>query len=356
MTTSNHDSFSLHTASIVSGMPSIEVVSSIPISESRMRSQCAHSDDFAECTQIRVIGIGRSGCQIIDRLYQRKYEEQCVQLIAIDINETSLYQCGADKHIHLAASVADREESVAEIRVRVEQAKEAICSAMRRAHMLFIVGEASDSTGNAAAPLIAQWASDMHIPNVGALVMPCKSDTDICNELADDTLNQMRLIADSVIEVSADDVRKNLQSHATSARISLEANALVSEAIRGVIDLVMLPGYVCVDFADVCTVFDEPDMGVIGIGLASGPDRAHLAAEQAWSSPLMGGIQTSQINALIAIISVAPGTFRLSEGKTVMTTILDKVSSETFFIYGARFNPSLGDRIQVTIIATGHTC
>ncbi|MDT8990716.1 hypothetical protein RQP54_07535 [Curvibacter sp. APW13] len=355
MTTNSHDASHLHAVNIVTGIPSAEGVSSIPISDCQMRSQCGNSDDFSEWVQIRVIGIGRSGCQIVDRLYQRKYEEQCVQLIAIDVNEASLYQCGADKHIHLAASVADREKYVAEIRVRVEQAKEAICSAMRRAHMLFIVGEASDSTGNAAAPLIAKWASEMHIPNVGALIMPCKSDTDIGNELAYDTLNQMRLIADSVIEVSADDVRKHLHRHATSACISLEANALVSEAIRGVIDLVMLPGYVCVDFADVCSAFDEPDIGVIGIGFASGPDRAHLAAEQAWSSPLMGGIQTSQINALIAIISVAPGTFRLSEGKTVMTTILNKVSSETFFIYGARFNPSLGDRIQVTIIATGHT-
>ena len=132
-----------------------------------------------------------------------------------------------------------------------------------------------------------------------------------------------------------------------------QANDVLKNAVGGIAEIINVPGHVNVDFEDVRTVMGEPGKAMMGTALASGPDRARIAAEQAVACPLLEGIDLSGAKGVLVLITAAKGSLKLSESKLAMNTIRAYASADAHVIYGTAYDDALGDDIRVTVVATG---
>jgi cell division protein FtsZ len=128
---------------------------------------------------------------------------------------------------------------------------------------------------------------------------------------------------------------------------------VLKNAVGGIAEIINVPGHVNVDFEDVRTVMGEPGKAMMGTALASGPDRARIAAEQAVACPLLEGIDLSGARGVLVLITAAKGSLKLSESKLAMNTIRAYASADAHVIYGTAYDDGLGDNIRVTVVATG---
>ena len=131
------------------------------------------------------------------------------------------------------------------------------------------------------------------------------------------------------------------------------ANDVLKNAVGGIAEIINVPGHVNVDFEDVRTVMGEPGKAMMGTALASGPDRARIAAEQAVACPLLEGIDLSGAKGVLVLITAAKGSLKLSESKLAMNTIRAYASPDAHVIYGTAYDDELGENIRVTVVATG---
>ena len=131
------------------------------------------------------------------------------------------------------------------------------------------------------------------------------------------------------------------------------ANDVLKNAVGGIAEIINVPGHVNVDFEDVRTVMGEPGKAMMGTALASGPDRARIAAEQAVACPLLEGIDLSGAKGVLVLITAAKGSLKLSESKLAMNTIRAYASPDAHVIYGTAYDDELRDNIRVTVVATG---
>jgi cell division protein FtsZ len=131
------------------------------------------------------------------------------------------------------------------------------------------------------------------------------------------------------------------------------ANDVLKNAVGGIAEIINVSGQVNVDFEDVRTVMGEPGKAMMGTAIASGPDRARIASEQAVACPLLEGIDLSGAKGVLVLISAAKGSLKLSESKLAMNTVRAYASPEAHVIYGTAYDDSLGDNIRVTVVATG---
>jgi cell division protein FtsZ len=128
---------------------------------------------------------------------------------------------------------------------------------------------------------------------------------------------------------------------------------VLKNAVGGIAEIINVPGHVNVDFEDVRTVMGEPGKAMMGTAVASGPDRARIAAEQAVACPLLEGIDLSGAKGVLVLITAAKGSLKLSESKLAMNTIRAYASPDAHVIYGTAYDDSLGEEIRVTVVATG---
>jgi cell division protein FtsZ len=131
------------------------------------------------------------------------------------------------------------------------------------------------------------------------------------------------------------------------------ANDVLKNAVGGIAEIINVPGHVNVDFEDVRTVMGEPGKAMMGTAVADGPDRARIAAEQAVACPLLEGIDLSGAKGVLVLITAAKGSLKLNESKLAMNTIRAYASPDAHVIYGTAYDDGLGDKIRVTVVATG---
>jgi cell division protein FtsZ len=153
------------------------------------------------------------------------------------------------------------------------------------------------------------------------------------------------VLNEKLLEVLGDEVSQD-QAFA-------HANDVLKNAVGGIAEIINVPGHVNVDFEDVRTVMGEPGKAMMGTALASGPDRARIAAEQAVACPLLEGIDLSGAKGVLVLITAAKGSLKLSESKLAMNTIRAYASADAHVIYGTAYDDNLGDEIRVTVVATG---
>jgi cell division protein FtsZ len=153
------------------------------------------------------------------------------------------------------------------------------------------------------------------------------------------------VLNEKLLDVLGDDVSQD--------EAFAHANDVLKNAVGGIAEIINVPGHVNVDFEDVRTVMGEPGKAMMGTALASGPDRARIAAEQAVACPLLEGIDLSGAKGVLVLITAAKGSLKLSESKLAMNTIRAYASPDAHVIYGTAYDDVLGDDIRVTVVATG---
>jgi len=327
------------------------LVATASIKELKMPIEMIEEETFNQGTLIKVIGVGGGGGNAVEHMIS--CDVQGVEFICANTDAQALTRSSAHKTIQLGHSGLGAGSKPEKGREAAEVADDHIREAISGAHMLFITAGMGGGTGTGAAPVIARVAKEMGILTVGVVTKPFDWEGGRRMTNADSGLSELEANVDSLIVVLNEKLLEVLGEDVTQDEAFAHANDVLKNAVGGIAEIINVPGHVNVDFEDVRTVMGEPGKAMMGTALASGPDRARIAAEQAVSCPLLEGIDLSGAKGVLVLISAAKGSLKLSESKTAMTTIRNFASPDAHVIYGTAYDDSLADQIRVTVVATG---
>ncbi|MFM2111647.1 MAG: putative cell division tubulin-like GTPase [Pseudomonadota bacterium] len=308
-------------------------------------------EEFNAGTQIKVIGVGGGGGNAVEHMIGRCV--QGVEFICANTDAQALSRSAAHKTIQLGSTGLGAGSKPEKGREAAAAAEESIRKAIDGAHMLFITAGMGGGTGTGAAPVIARVAKEMGILTVGVVTKPFDWEGGRRMTNADNGLTELEANVDSLIVVLNEKLLEVLGDDITQDEAFAHANDVLKNAVGGIAEIINVPGHVNVDFEDVRTVMGEPGKAMMGTAVASGPDRARLAAEQAVACPLLEGVDLSGAKGVLVLITAAKGSLKLSESKTAMNTIRNYAAPDAHVIYGTAYDDGLGDDIRVTVVATG---
>ena len=298
---------------------------------------------FNQGTQIKVIGVGGGGGNAVEHMIRTAVGG--VEFICANTDAQALSRSSAHKTIQLGASGLGAGSKPDKGKEAAAGAEDEIRAAIEGAHMLFITAGMGGGTGTGAAPVIARVAKDMGILTVGVVTKPFDFEGGRRMSNADSGLSEHEANVDSLIVVLNEKLLDVLGDDISQDEAFAHANDVLKNAVGGIAEIINVPGHVNVDFEDVRTV--------MGTALASGPDRARIAAEQAVACPLLEGIDLSGAKGVLVLITAAKGSLKLAESKLAMNTIRAYASADAHVIYGTAYDDALGEDIRVTVVATG---
>lgn len=308
-------------------------------------------EEFHLGTQIKVIGVGGGGGNAVEHMISRAV--QGVEFICANTDAQALSRTVAHKTIQLGQSGLGAGSKPEKGREAAELAVDDIRAAIDGAHMLFITAGMGGGTGTGAAPVIARVAKEMGILTVGVVTKPFDWEGGRRMTNADQGLAELEANVDSLIVVLNEKLLEVLGDDISQDEAFAHANDVLKNAVGGIAEIINVPGHVNVDFEDVRTVMGEPGKAMMGTAVASGPDRARIAAEQAVACPLLEGIDLSGAKGVLVLITAAKGSLKLSESKLAMNTIRAYASPDAHVIYGTAYDDNLCDDVRVTVVATG---
>ncbi len=308
-------------------------------------------EEFNLGTQIKVIGVGGGGGNAVEHMIGCAV--QGVEFVCANTDAQALGRSAAHKTVQLGVTGLGAGSKPDKGRDAAQAAEQDIRAAIEGAHMLFITAGMGGGTGTGAAPVIARIAKEMGILTVGVVTKPFDWEGGRRMSNADAGLAELEANVDSLIVVLNEKLLEVLGDDITQDEAFAHANDVLKNAVGGIAEIINVPGLVNVDFEDVRTVMGEPGKAMMGTAVATGPDRARIASEQAVACPLLEGIDLSGAKGVLVLVSTAKGSLKLSESKLAMNTIRAYASPDAHVIYGTAHDDSLGEQIRVTVVATG---
>jgi cell division protein FtsZ len=230
--------------------------------------------------------------------------------------------------------------------------REHIREALDGANMVFLTAGMGKGTGTGASPVVAEIAKEMGILTVGVVTKPFDFDGAKKLQIAEHGIDQLVEHVDSLIVVLNQKLFEVMDEDASLEDAFRRADDVLHNAVAGIAEIINVPGLVNVDFADVKTVMGEQGKAMMGIGESAGLDRARIAAEQAVSSPLLDGVDLQGARGVIVNIT-AGRSLKLKETNDVINTIKAFCADDATIIHGTVFDEAMGDRLRVTVVATG---
>jgi cell division protein FtsZ len=308
-------------------------------------------EEFDLGTQIKVIGVGGGGGNAVDHMIAQGV--QGVEFIVANTDAQALNRSSAHQLLQLGKTGLGAGAKPEAGRSSAEEADAQIRQAITGANMLFITAGMGGGTGTGAAPVIARIAKEMGILTVGVVTKPFEFEGNRRMKAADAGLAELEANVDSLIVVLNEKLLEVLGDDVTQDQAFAEANDVLKNAVGGISDIIHMHGMVNVDFEDVKTVMSEPGKAMMGTAQATGPDRATKAADAAVACPLLEGIDLSGARGVLVLIAANRSTLKLSESKNAMNTIRRYAADDAHVIFGTVYDDQLGDKLRVTVIATG---
>lgn len=309
--------------------------------------------DNEKSAKIKVIGVGGAGGNAINNMIASKL--QGVKFIAANTDAQALETSNAPVKIQLGEKLTEGLGAGANPDVGRQAAiesEEVIRDALKDSHMVFITAGLGGGTGTGAAPVIAEICKDLGALTVAVVSRPFSFEGRKRLRQADEGLEVLKQMADTAITIPNDRLRGVASKNATMLEMFRRADEVLLHSVKGITDLIMMPGLVNLDFADVKTTMSKAGMAIMGIGSASGENRAVAAAERAISHPLLEDISiTGAKGVLMNITSTSDLT--MEEMTEASDRIYNEVGEEADIIWGTVVDDSLGDEMRVTLIATG---
>ena len=229
---------------------------------------------------------------------------------------------------------------------------DALRGALDGSHMVFITAGLGGGTGTGAAPVIAEICKEMGILTVAVVSKPFSFEGKKRSRQADSGLEQLKQVADTAITINNDRLRGLASKNATMLDMFRRADEVLLHSVKGITDLIMMPGLVNLDFADVKATMSKAGMAIMGIGAASGENRALEAAERAISHPLLEDISIAGAKGVLMNIT-STSDLTMEEMTEASDRIYNEVGEDADIIWGTVVDDSLGDEMRVTVIATG---
>ena len=302
---------------------------------------------------IKVLGVGGSGCNAIGRM--EKDRVKGVELIALNSDYQDLRKVRADKKIQIGRKLTQGLGTGMnpEIgRKAAEEQREEIQKAIEGAGMVFIACGMGGGTGSGAAPVIAQIAKSSGALTVAVVTRPFSFEGSWRQRIAQESLDSVRGKVDSLISISNDKLLATLNPNTTLVNAFWICDEILRQAVQSISDLVLSPGIINVDFADVRSILKDSGRAIFGIGRARGEKRAEVAARAAIESPLF---DVPARGAKGVLFNVTGGTdISLSEIEEAAKVITSEINSQAKVIFGAVHDQSLPKgEIKITVVATG---
>ncbi len=301
---------------------------------------------------IKVIGVGGGGSNAVNRMID--HGVRGVEFIAVNTDAQALTGCDADVKIHIGGTITRGLGAGAEPRIgreAAEESREELKEAIRGADMVFVTAGEGGGTGTGAAPVIAQISREQGALTVGVVTKPFAFEGRQRTRRADEGIDALRQQVDSVIIIPNDRLLEIVDRNTPITEAFNMADDVLRQGVQGITDLITVPGLINLDFADVRTIMSGAGSSLMGIGIASGENRAAEAARTATSSPLL---ETSMKGATGVILSIAGthdlGLFEVDEAASIVREAADP---DCNVIFGTVVDDSLGDNVRVTVIATG---
>ena len=303
--------------------------------------------------RISVIGVGGAGGNAIANMMRA--DVQGVDFVVANTDAQALNNSAADRRIQLGLKITQGlgAGSRPEIgRAAAEETLDEIIQALDGAHMCFIAAGMGGGTGTGAAPVIAKAARDRGILTVGVVTKPFAFEGARRGRSADAGIEELQQHVDTLIVIPNQNLFRLANSDTTFKEAFQMADEVLQQGVRGITDLMVMPGLINLDFADVRSVMGEMGKAMMGTGEASGDNRAIEAAEKAISNPLLDGV--SMRGAKGVIISITGGEdMRLMEVDEAASHIKELVDPDANIIWGSAFNNDLDGKIRVSVVATG---
>jgi cell division protein FtsZ len=303
--------------------------------------------------KIKVIGVGGAGGNAVNNMIASKLRG--VKFISANTDIQALEVSRAPVKIQLGEKLTEGLGAGANPEIGRQAAMEnidAIRSAVEDSHMVFITAGLGGGTGTGAAPVIAEVTKELGALTVAVVTKPFGFEGKKRMKQAEAGLEALKNVVDTVITIPNDRLRGLASKNATMIEMFRKADQVLLHAVKGITDLVMMPGLVNLDFADVRTTMGKAGMAIMGTGMASGENRALEAAERAVSHPLLEDVSIAGARGVLMNITCGPELTM-----TEMTQASDRIHSEAGddaeIIWGAVLDDSIGDELRVTVIATG---
>jgi cell division protein FtsZ len=299
---------------------------------------------------IKVVGIGGGGGNAVNHMVNRGV--QGVEFIAINTDRQALSRSLATKSIQLGDQGLGAGANPEAGRMAAQAARGDIRAALEGANMVFITAGMGKGTGTGASPVVAEIAKELGILTVGVVTKPFNYEGSRKMRVADEGIDNLITQVDSLIVVLNEKLFEVMDEDATLEDAFKRADDVLNNAVAGIAEIINVPGLVNVDFADVKTIMGEQGKAMMGIGEASGLDRARLAAEQAVSSPLLDGVDLHGARGVIVNIT-ATRSLKLRETNEVINTIKQFCAEDATIIHGTVYEEGMEDSLRVTVVATG---
>jgi cell division protein FtsZ len=301
---------------------------------------------------IRVVGVGGAGLNAVDRMIDAGITQ--VDFVAVNTDIQQLQMCDASTKIHVGSELTEGLGSGADPEIgrrAAEDGYDAIKRALRGSDMIFVTAGEGGGTGSGAAPVVARIARELGALTVGIVTMPFKFEGSRRRKQADEGLQALREACDTLIVVPNDRLLEVLDKSTSMLDAFRIADDVLRHGVQGICDLITNTGLINLDFADVRTIMKDSGSALMGIGYATGENRAKEAAERALRSPL---IETEITGARGILLSIAGGDdLTLYEVNEAAEAVREAATDDTNIIFGATIDDRLTGQMWITVVATG---
>ncbi|HSO01822.1 MAG TPA: cell division protein FtsZ [Gaiellaceae bacterium] len=301
---------------------------------------------------IKVVGVGGGGTNAVNRMVESGLTG--VEFIAVNTDAQALLDTDADVKIHIGSKAtrglgAGADPAVGQ--AAAQESRDELKEALKGADMIFVTAGEGGGTGTGAAPIVAELGRELEALTVGVVTKPFAFEGRKRSDQADVGIENLRDRVDTLIVIENDRLLQVVEKKTPVTEAFRIADDILRQGVQGITDLITVPGIVNLDFADVRTIMRDAGSALMGIGIASGENRAAEAARTAVSSPLL---EQSVDGATGILLNVTGGTelglFEVNEAAEVVTGAADQNAN---VIFGAVIDESLRDEVRVTVIATG---
>ncbi|HWR90806.1 MAG TPA: cell division protein FtsZ, partial [Desulfobacterales bacterium] len=309
--------------------------------------------DNEKSAKIKVIGVGGAGGNAINNMIRSGL--QGAKFIAANTDAQALEISQADVRIQLGGSITEGLGAGANPQIGREAALETaeeIRNALKDSHMVFITGGLGGGTGTGATPVIAEICREMGALTVAVVTKPFSFEGKKRALIAEKGLDELKKVVDTAITIPNDRLRALASKKATLMEMFMKADEILLHAVKGITDLIVMPGLVNLDFADVRTTMSKAGLALMGIGISSGENRAIEAAERAISHPLLEDLSINGAKGVLMNIT-ASSSMEFDEVAEASERIHKEVGDEAEIFWGTSVDETLGDELRVTVIATG---
>ncbi len=307
--------------------------------------------DNNSLAKIKVIGVGGGGNNAISRM--RESGLSGVEFVALNTDLQTLQESNADLRLQIGEKLTRGLGAGANPEVgekAAEESKNEISEAIKGSDMIFITAGMGGGTGTGAAPVVAQVAKDMEILTVGVVTKPFTFEGRKRANQAESGIEKLKQNVDTLITIPNDRLLQIVEKRTSMVDAFKMADQVLMDAVSGISELIAVPNVINLDFADVESIMSDQGIAHMGIGRATGENRAVEAAKAAVNSPLL---ETSIQGANAVLLNVTAAEVGLMEANEAAELIRENIDSDANIIFGVGSDESLGDDIKITVIATG---